>query len=201
MPTYPLALPTTTGVQSIAWEKTAIVGASVGRYHPKLKVHDWGGKRWEATVRLPVLLPTQWPIWEAFFLSLNGLVGTFWLGPTLDKTARGVATGTPVINGGSQTGQTIVSDGWTPSTNNILKAGDWLQIGNSLYRTLADANSDGSGNCTFEVWPNLRTSPDDNAAITLTNPKGLFRLLEMPPLTLGQDHLAQAITFKAVERL
>lgn len=201
MPSFPLSFPVATGVLSLSWEKHAVVGATTGRYNPKLKVHDWGGKRWLATIGLPPLTRELWAQWEAFFLSLNGLEGTFWLAPTLDKVARGTATGTPLINGASQTGQSVVSDGWTVSTTGILKAGDWVQIGNYLYRVLADVNSDVSGNCTFEVWPDLRVSPADNDPITVTNPKGLFRLVELPPLSINQEQFVEGLTFKAVEAI
>ena len=199
MPTFPLSLPTVTGLASIAWQKESVVARSQSIFSLKSKVYDWSGKRWSAVVGLPTMAATEWRDWEAFFLSLNGPEGTFWLGPTLDKTARGVATGTPLINGGSQSGQSIVSDGWTISQTGILKAGDWLQIGNYLYRVLEDVNSDGSGNCTFEVWPNLRAAPDDDDPITVANPKGLFRLEEMPDLEQGQDHLVSGVTFRAIE--
>ncbi len=201
MPTFPLNLPTVTGIASIKWAKSASVIRSDGSFDLTPKVYDWGGKRWDVEVSLPPLTESQWRIWEAFFLSLNGPVGTFWLGPTLDKTASGVATGTPLINGGSQTGASVVSDGWTISTTGILKAGDWVQIGNRLHRVLADADSDGSGDCTFEVWPTLVTSPDDDDPIVVTNPKGLFRLTEMPDLTQNVEQFAEGITFQAVEAL
>jgi len=42
----------------------------------------------------------------------------------------GVATGTPLVNGGGQTGDTLVTKGWTNSTTGILKAGDVITIAN-----------------------------------------------------------------------
>ena len=113
----------------------------------------------------------------AFMLKLNGTYGTFTLGDPLNTSPRGVGTGTPLVNGGSQTGNSLVTDGWTSGQTGILKAGDWIQLGSGstsrLYKILSDANSNGSGQATFDIWPNLRSSPADNAAITVSSPKKL----------------------------
>lgn len=148
----------------------------------------------------PMTVPQSKP-WVAFFLKLNGLEGTFWLPPTVDGTASGVATGTPLVNGASQTGQSLITDGWTISQTGILKAGDWIQVGNYLYRILNDANSDGSGNATFDIWPDLRSSPLDNDSIIVTNPKGLFRLPEIPAFKINEQQLCPGFKFEAVEAI
>jgi hypothetical protein len=118
--------------------------------------------------------------WIAFMLSLNGMQGTFLLGDPLGTTARGIKTGTPLVNGASQTGSSLITDGWTASQTGILKAGDYIQLGSGssskLYKILADKNSDGSGNATFDIFPAINTAVADNAAITIASPKGLFRL-------------------------
>jgi hypothetical protein len=41
---------------------------------------------------------------------------------------KGVATGTPLTNGTNQTGNSLVTDGWTNSTTGILKLGDIFTI-------------------------------------------------------------------------
>lgn len=197
--TYPLDFPTAPGIRAIEWLKDVSVSRSDSPFSLGQKFYDWGGKRWRAHIELPPMTVTQARTWEAWFLSLNGPVGTFWLTPTLDKTAIGVATGTPLVNGASQTGQSIVTDGWTPSQTGILKAGDWMQIGNCIYRVLQDANSDGGGNATFDIWPSLRASPGDDDTITVTDPKGLFRLSEMPGMNIAASYFVEGTKFEAVE--
>jgi hypothetical protein len=118
--------------------------------------------------------------WIAFLLSLNGQQGTFLLGDPLGSTVRGVGTGTPLVKGASQTGNSLITDGWTASQTGILKAGDYFQLGSSssskLYKVLADANSDGSGDATFDIWPSINTAVDNNSALTIASAKGAFRL-------------------------
>jgi hypothetical protein len=142
--------------------------------------------------------------WVAFLLKLNGPFGTFLLGDPLGATARGVATGTPLVNGGSQVGNELITDGWTTSQTGILRAGDYIQIGSGataqLYKILDDVNSDGSGNATLTIWPSLRSSPADEAVITVSSPKGNFRLTTQPSWDIDEASI-YGMTFGAREAL
>ena len=84
------------------------------------------------------------------------------------------------MDGASQTGLILNTKGWPVSTNGVLLAGDYLQIGTGatsrLYKTLNDVDTDAGGLATLDNWPRLRESPADSATITLTNPGGVFRL-------------------------
>lgn len=86
----------------------------------------------------------------------------------------------PYVDGGSQTGNSLDTGGWTPSVTNILRAADYIQIGTGantrLHKVLNDVNSDFSGKCTLDIWPKLRASPVDEELIIKSNTKGLFRL-------------------------
>jgi hypothetical protein len=80
----------------------------------------------------------------------------------------GAGGGTPRVNGGSQTGTSLVTDGWPPNQV-VLKAGDMFSCG-ELKRASADVLSDGSGNATITFRPAIRTSPADNTAFVLEKP-------------------------------
>lgn len=109
--------------------------------------------------------------------------------------------GTPLVNGASQNvtydtakntwTQSLITDGWTASAANRLKAGDIFTIANvqmvnpktkvttgvlQQFVVTADVSSDGSGNLTATISPPIITSgphqtvnaaPADNAAITV----------------------------------
>src|SRR5210317_1915480 len=96
---YPLDFPTVSGIHSIEWIKDIAVAKSDNPFSKNQNFYDWQGKRFEAAITVPSMSVENGRIWEAWFLSLNGPVGTFWLSPTVDATARGVATGTPLVNG------------------------------------------------------------------------------------------------------
>lgn len=127
------------------------------------------GSYWMAEYTLPPMARENWAEWQAFFNKLEGRRNTFNGFDPDAKTARGVATGTPLVNGASQTGSSIITDGWTPSQTGILKAGDHISFGGELKQVDSDVNSDGSGNATITFTPDIRTSPSDNAAITVSD--------------------------------
>ena len=105
----------------------------------------------------------------------------------------GAHGGTPLVNGASQTGASLVTDGWTASTA-VLKEGDVITLAgvNAVnpqsrestgvlrqFVVTANVTSDGSGNATIAISPSITTgtgfqtvtgSPADNAAITVSGP-------------------------------
>lgn len=86
-------------------------------------------------------------------------------------TTLGAGGGTPLVNGASQTGSSIITDGW-PNSTLVLKAGDVVQFAGVtlVYDVTADVTSDGSGNATIPISPNIFSggSPAENAAVTIT---------------------------------
>lgn len=78
-----------------------------------------------------------------------------------------------------------------------------LSFGNypRLHKTLTDTASDGSGNATLDLWPNLRLSPADTDTITTSNCKGVFRLAENITQWDLDEQLTYGISFKCQEAL
>lgn len=203
--TYPLSLPTNKGLAKIRLTANNVVGVSQSPFTAKQQIYKYTGQFWEAEISLPPMKRADAEYWISFLLKLNGSYGTFLLGDPNGGTARGVATGTPLVNGGSQSGNELVTDGWTNSTTGILKAGDYIQLGSGsssqLYKVLDDVNSNGSGEATLTVWPDLRTSPADNAAITVSNAKGVFRLSSNAQAWDINEATFYGMTFAAREAL
>jgi hypothetical protein len=179
--TYPLALPATFRRASwrMAGRSSAAVIPSPFTFDEEVQV--WPGQAWRVGLAVPPQPEVYARAWCAWGLSLNGREGTFLMGDPARPSPLGIGTGTPLVKGAGQTGQTLITDGWTASQTGILKTGDYIQLGSGatayLHMILADANSDGSGNATFDIWPRLRTSPADNAPITVQNAKGRFRMV------------------------
>lgn len=201
---FPLTLPSDRQILRVRMSATDIVSVSSSPFTAQQQVYKYPGQFWEAEVGLRPLSREEAELWNGFFLKLNGAYGTFLFGDPVGATPRGVATGIPLVNGASQTGSSLITDGWTPSVSGILKAGDYIQLGTAgaakLYKVLENANSDSGGNATLKIWPNLRTSPADNAAIITANPRGVFRCLT--PVTWTIEEAQQyGITFGAREVL
>lgn len=173
---YPLTPPSTPGFKRFSMTALSAVGLSKSPFTFVSQAQKFAGQSWAVEATLPFMERATAEPWIAFLLSLNGPHGNFLLGDPTGKTPRGQATGTPVVNGSGQTGQVLNSSGWAVSITGILKAGDYIQIGTRLYKVLADANSDGSGLATLDIWPAIRESPANGATIITTNTKGVFRL-------------------------
>jgi len=99
--------------------------------------------------------------------------------------------GTPLVNGASQSGSSLITDGWTAAAASRLKKGDVFTIAGVFgvnpqsrqstgtlrqFVVTADVSSDGAGNATIPIFPAITTSgafqtvtgsPADNAAITI----------------------------------
>ncbi len=136
------------------------------------------GELWQAKITFPPSLVGDARIILAWLARLRGSAGRFYLHDHSLPTPQGIATGTPLVKGASQTGLTLVTDGWTISQTGILKAGDMFGFGSELHMVAVDADSDGSGDSTITLVKPIRTSPANNAAITTSSPKATMMLLE-----------------------
>ena len=126
---YPLSTPTTgiAQINLIARNATALT-QSPFTYAQQAQRNT--GARWEADIVLPPM-KAQLPSRGSRFPKLYGPYGTFLLGDPIGATARGSASstpGTPLVNGASQTGDTLAIDGLPASASGCLKAGDYSQL-------------------------------------------------------------------------
>lgn len=203
--TYPIALPTTSGIMRVRLVANDVVGAVQSPFTAKQQIFRYTGQFWEADITLPPMKRDDAEYWISFLLKLNGPYGTFLLGDPNGATPRGVATGTPRVNGAGQTGGELDTDGWTPDTTGILKAGDYIQIGvdaqADLYKVLDDVNSDASGNATLTLWPDLRSAYANDTIIYTENTKGLFRLTSSQATWDINEASIYGLTFGAREAL
>ncbi len=92
-------------------------------------------------------------------------------------TPNGLGTAGVLVKGASQTGGTIITDAWPTTTSNCVRAGDALQFAGDVatYIVVDDASSDGIGDVSINISPNLRKSPADNAVVTTTG--ALFKAI------------------------
>lgn len=170
------AVPDVLAPSSVKWIYDDKVAESGEEFGYQSQVFDWMQSMWLAEVSLPVLDRYSHDFWSAFFARVRHGVGVFLLGDPRAALPKGVASGSPVVLGASQTGYSVVTAGWTPGVTSILLPGDYLQIGYRLYKVLTDVSSDANGQATIPVWPNLRDLPADQTPIITRNCRGLFRL-------------------------
>jgi len=205
--TYPLSLPTTIGIAEIELRANNVVGVSQSPFTFSQQVVQHQGQRWEASVKIPPVRKDLAEEWVAFLLSLKGSVGTFLLGDPNMATARGsaaTAPGTPLVDGALSIGASeITIDGLPVSATGYLKAGDYIQLGSgsttTLHKVLADVDSDGTGQATFDIWPNVRRTVANDEAVVVSNTKGHFRLSSGLSSWSINNSSVYGISFDAVE--
>jgi len=175
MTTY--AFPSSPIPSALSWQLLTNTQAFTSPLNNTVQTLELAGARWAATLNFTNLTETQARPLIAFLAKLRGMANR---ATVYDHsyTVQGVATGTPRVKGASQTGASLITDGWTFSTTNILKAGDLIGVNSELHMVVADVNSDSGGNATLTIEPPLRSSPADNDTITVTNPTAVMRLVD-----------------------
>lgn len=194
---YPLTIPAT-GLRSITIRQRNVVGASASPFTGQQQLVRHPGAWWEADVRLPAMKRADAEEWIGFLASLRGRWGTFRLGDPSGASPRGTWAGTPLVNGASQTGETLAVDGFSGGAT--VKRGDYFQVGDRLHKVLADATA-AAGAITLDIWPRLRESPADNAVVTTSNTTGLFRLASNDIEADIDEALVFGIAFGAIEAI
>ena len=178
--TYPISLPSAFAAARITLRQCNTVGESVSPFSAEQQIYVHQGQWWEAEITLPRMSRDNAEDVGAALLSLRGKEGSFLMGDPSAATPRGSAGGTPLVDGAGQTGLTLAVKGLPLSTANWLKAGDYIQLGSGstsrLHKVLAAVTSSGAGKATLDIWPRLRSSPADGAAVVVSGAKGLWML-------------------------
>jgi len=191
--TYPISLPAG-GVKQISMNMVNTTAMSSSPFTGQQQVYRHPNEYWQADISLIPMLRANAENWIAAIASLCGQYGTMLLGDPAGATPQGTVSGSPVVDGASQGGFELNIRAMTGS----FAAGDYIQIGSRLYKILKDVSG---AACTLDIWPRLRESPADGAAIIYTDARGLFRLQKAEsPFTYVSPKLA-SIQFSVIEAL
>lgn len=205
MTTYPISFLSHTGVRSIELRAVNAVIYEMSPFTFAGQAQASSGQMWQADVSLPPMKREDAEKWIAWLVSLRGQFGTFNMGDPSAATPRGVATGTPLVNGASQTGENLNIDGCTANVTGWLKAGDYIQLGSAgtatLHKVLADVDTNGSGQATLSLWPHIRSAPADNATVVVSNTVGTWRLASNESSWSVNEATIYGITFSAREAI
>jgi hypothetical protein len=182
--TYPRALPSSRGMAGVVLRSRKVVGVSSAPFSLVDQTQEHQGERWEGEFTLVPMPRATAAVWIAWLRSLRGPYGSFLIGDPGGAAALGdpaTVTDSPLVMGAGQTGRSLAIDGVAASRSPYIKAGSYLSLGSGssrrLHQVLADANSNGSGQVTVDIWPKLREAPADNAAVVLNSTTMLARLM------------------------
>ena len=156
------------------------------------------GSRWAFDVELPPMTHAAALDWVDLLTEADTAI--------LNLPEPGItigSPGTPLVNGASQTGSSLVTDGWT--NGYVIPKGKWFSVSVSsllyLYQTTAAVTASGAGAATLTVRPMLRASPADNAALNV-NPATVEGFVSVPDGAFGisVNRLVEGLTFTLEER-
>lgn len=137
-----------------------------------------GGSRWRSDVILaPMAMKDARPV-LAWLENIQASGDFFTLGDVESRVPQGAATGTPLLDGANQTGSSLSTKGWTASVTALLKAGDFIQIGDELKRVVSDVNSDAGGNAVVHITPPMRGSFADGISLVTADTSAVMRLID-----------------------
>ena len=188
---YPLATPTTIGIESIELRAVNAVAVSQSPFTYKQQVISHGGQKWEASVNIPSVHRDKAAEWKAMLVGLKGQTGTFLLGDPDYATPQGTVSSC-VLSGnvGDETASVVMTG--------TLKAGDYIQLGSGASSKLHQVLLDQDGDGTIEIWPSLRSNYT-SSTVVFNSPKGVFRLgTNMTSWSINNASI-YGISFEAVE--
>lgn len=188
---YPLTLPTHTGVRNIDLRTTNAVAYSRSPFTFAGQALLYPGQMWQADFTLPPMKRADAEQWVAWLVSLRGQYGTFLVGDSSSSSIRGTATTVAVTGSAGDNSVTVTSNG-------TLLAGDMIQIGTGADATLHKVLVDLDGNGTLEIWPALRKARSA-VSVTLSNAKGLFRLASNETSWSINEASFYGLSFSAME--
>ena len=199
MTTY--AMPTTISPKQARFGLVTNTRSFVSPLSGAVQTTAMSGARWTATYTYPPMTHAEAGEFLAFLISLQGSENRFYAWDPLHKIKgnRGGMGGTPLVDGASQTGTTLVTDGW-PNSTLVLKKGDYFTVNNELKMVTADETSDGSGDLTINFEPALRSSPSNNATITVSGATCIMMLSDDNQTMWDQTSIENyGLTFSGIE--
>lgn len=173
MPTFPRTVyPVNPGEIEVPQPLAVVTARGVGQVRAEDRLGGVWSERWSALPLLDTdvreLLATiryfkqRGIIFDIVHLTLPGS----------GQSPNGTGTSGVKVKGGSQSGLSVVTDGWPTTTSNVVRAGDVISIAgiNQIFEIRAAANSDGSGDATLLINPAILagSEPADNADVTTT---------------------------------
>ena len=119
---YPLATPTSIGIESIELRAVNAVATSQSPFTYKQQIISHGGQKWEASVNIPSVHRDKAAQWKALLVGLKGPVGTFLLGDPDYATPQGTVSSCTLTGSAGDETVTVVMTG-------TLLAGVYFQLG------------------------------------------------------------------------
>lgn len=201
--TYPLTMPTSPKPVNTQWRHDTVVGSSTSVFTRHTYTVEHPGSQWFVSASYPPMTKTQAREWLAFLLKMKGKKGSCLFIDYDFNEPGGSISGSPVVNGASQTGNAVNLSGLAVSGSNLLIAGDQISFAgyDYMHRVVDPLSSDagGLGQVVFE--PALKASPANGAAVQFQN-VGSKMMLQNSSIEWDSDALQVfGLTLDLMERI
>ncbi|MEL6707609.1 MAG: hypothetical protein AAFP79_04950 [Pseudomonadota bacterium] len=134
---------------------------------------------WLCEFVLPLLDEAEADEWGAFLDELRGETNRTRVPIVRASQASG---GTARVDGASQTGRSLVCDGF-PANSTILGRGKRVTIALQALRLRTPIVTDGNGRATISFEPAIRRAPQDDEIVEYKLPYSVMALEEIPAIT------------------
>ena len=181
-PTFPLTLPTTTGITRSNFNLQRVVGMSQSPFTGQQQVYEHSFALWQSTITLAPMKRAIASEYQTFFMQLHGMRGTFLMGDPDAKSKRGNATQSSLtITSSASVGAYDISvSGFTNSQSNALVKGDYIQFGtgssSKLHMIVENVDASASGTATIQIEPALKVAITTSTSCSINNCVGVWRL-------------------------
>ena len=175
------------------------VAVSQSPFTGQQQVQAYPMAQWYGTFSLPPMLKDQARAWVNFFLLCEGRKNTFLLGdpdlPEINGTTTSVA-----VAADKAAGVNVVN--LTLGTGKTLNLGSYIQFGTGADSKLHMVVDNNTGNGNVTIQPPLKTAISAGVTtVTISNPKGLFRM-DSNDMSWSADHLSRfGVTFSCSEAI
>ena len=148
----------------------------------KRSVKQFAAQYFSFSVQLPAMSQSDFMPYYSFLIKQKGSFDTFTFQYPLENQGSDKGQTDIAVNGTAAVGASQVPlDGFTNSTNGVLKAGDLIKFANhnKVYMVTADENSDGSGEiAAVDIEPPLQAVLVNNEAVTVNQPSFTVALVQ-----------------------
>tara|TARA_R100001163_G_C5065772_1_gene203816 strand:- start:802 stop:1407 length:606 start_codon:yes stop_codon:yes gene_type:complete len=148
----------------------------------KRSVKQFAAQYFSFSVQLPAMSQSDFMPYYSFLIKQKGSFDTFTFQYPLENQGSDKGETDIAVNGTAAVGASQVPlDGFTNSTNGVLKAGDLIKFANhnKVYMVTADENSDGSGEiAAVDIEPPLQAALVNNEAVTVNQPSFTVALVQ-----------------------
>lgn len=167
---------------SITWRMDTNHALAASPFSGHVQAQRGQLERWAFTMEIRRLTREEMQAAQGFFLALEASLNTFRMHDPAACQPLGVATGSPVLAATAASGaRTLSISGFTPSVSNILRAGDWIQIGDQLAKVVADVSSSATGTASVTIWPKVMVEVASGQPVVVREAKGIFRFTSQLP--------------------